>query len=61
MHPIGLRQFCEIVPLPLADEEQTGFYYFLAQASLRQILTEAIEVVGYHSEFNSLIRKRISS
>lgn len=53
MHPIGLRQFHDIVPLPLAEEEEIGFYYFLAQASLRQILTETLDVVGYHSQFPS--------
>lgn len=46
-HPIGLRQFHEVVPLPLTDSEDEGFYYFLAQASLRKLLTETLDVVGY--------------
>jgi hypothetical protein len=47
LHPIGLRQFHEIVPLPLTDAEDEGYYYFFAQASLRKILTETLDVVGY--------------
>ncbi|KAF2109762.1 hypothetical protein BDV96DRAFT_234120 [Lophiotrema nucula] len=49
MHPIGLRHFHEIVPLPQFEEEDSGFYYFLAQISLRKFLTQSLEVVGYHS------------
>lgn len=49
MHPIGLRHFHELVPLPQFDEEDSGFYYFLAQISLRKFLTQSLEVVGYHS------------
>jgi hypothetical protein len=47
LHPIGLRQFHEVVPLPLTDAEDEGYYYFFAQASLRKILTETLDVVGY--------------
>jgi hypothetical protein len=47
MHPIGLRQFHEIVPLPLTDHEDEGYYFFFAQASLRKLLTETLDVVGY--------------
>jgi hypothetical protein len=47
LHPIGLRQFHEVVPLPLTDSEDEGYYYFFAQASLRKILTETLDVVGY--------------
>lgn len=50
MHPIGLRQFHDLVPLPLGDEEDVGLYYFLAQTSLRELLTSAMEVVGYRSK-----------
>lgn len=49
MHPIGLRHFHELVPLPQFEEEDSGFYYFLAQISLRKLLTQSLEVVGYHS------------
>jgi len=47
MYPIGLRQFHEVVPLPLTNSEDEGFFYFLAQASLRKLLTETLDVVGY--------------
>jgi hypothetical protein len=47
LHPIGLRQFHEVVPLPLTDADDEGYYYFFAQASLRKILTETLDVVGY--------------
>jgi hypothetical protein len=49
MHPIGLRQFHETVPLPRIDAEESSSYYFLAQISLRKFLTQSLEVVGYHS------------
>jgi hypothetical protein len=49
MHPIGLRHFHELVPLPQFEEEDSGFYYFLAQITLRKLLTQTLEVVGYHS------------
>ncbi|KAF2184813.1 hypothetical protein K469DRAFT_688419 [Zopfia rhizophila CBS 207.26] len=49
MHPTGLRHFHEIVSLPQFEEEDSGFYYFLAQISLRKFLTQSLEVVGYHS------------
>lgn len=47
MHPIGLRQFHEVVPLPITDHEDEGYYFFFAQASLRKLLTETLDVVGY--------------
>ena len=47
MHPIGLRQFHEAVPLPLAESDDDGHLFFFAQASLRKILTEVLDVVGY--------------
>ncbi|KAF2000728.1 hypothetical protein P154DRAFT_619961 [Amniculicola lignicola CBS 123094] len=49
MHPTGLRHFHDMVPLPQFEEEDSGFYYFLAQISLRKFLTQSLEVVGYHS------------
>jgi hypothetical protein len=47
MHPIGLKHFHELVPLPQFEEEDSGFYFFLAQISLRKFLTQTLEVVGY--------------
>ena len=49
MHSIGLQHFHDIVPLPLCEVEDASFYYFLAQSSLRKLLTETLGVVGYHS------------
>ncbi|CAN9325657.1 unnamed protein product [Alternaria alternata] len=34
-------------PLPQFEEEDSGFYFFLAQISLRKFLTQTLEVVGY--------------
>jgi hypothetical protein len=50
MSPIGLRQFHDFVPLPLSDNEDVSFYYFFAQASLRKLLMEALDIVGYKSK-----------
>jgi len=47
MHPIGLRQFHDLVPLPTTESDEEGFYYFFAQASLRKLLMETLDVVGY--------------
>jgi hypothetical protein len=47
MHPIGLRHFHDLVPLPQFEEEDSGLYFFLAQISLRKFLTQTLEVVGY--------------
>lgn len=46
LHPIGLRQFHELVPLPLSEAEDDGLYFF-AQASLRKLLMELLDIVGY--------------
>lgn len=46
-HPIGLRQYHEMVPLPLPSNETEVYYYFFAQVSLRRLLTETLDVVGY--------------
>ena len=47
-HPVGLRRFHEVVPLPLTDaDEEEGSLYFFAQVSLRKLLTETLDVVGY--------------
>lgn len=53
MHPIGLRHFHELVPLPQFEEEDSGFYFFLAQISLRKFLTQTLEVVGYCKSFHT--------
>jgi hypothetical protein len=50
MSPIGLKQFHDFVPLPLSENEDVSFYYFLAQASIRKLLMEALVVVGYKSK-----------
>lgn len=47
LHPIGLRQFHEVVPLPLSDAEDEGYLSFYAQCSLRKLLTETLDIVGY--------------
>ncbi|PGH26766.1 hypothetical protein AJ80_01530 [Polytolypa hystricis UAMH7299] len=49
MHPIGLRAYHGHVPLPLSETNDVCFYYFLAQASLRQLLFATLDVVGYKS------------
>ncbi|CAK7206158.1 hypothetical protein SEUCBS139899_008943 [Sporothrix eucalyptigena] len=48
MYTIGHRLYHEIVPLPRFENEDTGFYYFLAQISLRKLVCDTLDVVGYH-------------
>ncbi|OAA65182.1 hypothetical protein SPI_01969 [Niveomyces insectorum RCEF 264] len=48
LYTIGHRLYHEIVPLPRFENEDTGFYYFLAQISLRKLVTDTLDVVGYH-------------
>lgn len=50
MCTIGHRLYHEIVPLPRFENEDTGFYYFLAQISLRKLVCDTLDVVGYHGE-----------
>jgi hypothetical protein len=50
MSPIGLKQFQDFVPLPLSENEDVSFYYFLAQASIRRLLMETLDIVGYKSK-----------
>jgi hypothetical protein len=52
MHPTGMRQFHEIVPLPHTTIEVEGFYHFFAQLSLRKLLTETLDVVGYRGKLS---------
>ncbi|KAF2493490.1 hypothetical protein BU16DRAFT_81215 [Lophium mytilinum] len=47
MSPTGMRQFHEVVPLPQSTTEVEGFYHVFAQISLRKLLTEILDVVGY--------------
>lgn len=49
MHPIGLRHFHDVIPLPLSRKREEDLYYFLAQASLRKLLMETLDVVGHQS------------
>ncbi|ERT00566.1 hypothetical protein HMPREF1624_03940 [Sporothrix schenckii ATCC 58251] len=48
MYTIGHRLYHEIVPLPRFENEDTGFYYFLAQISLRKLVCDTLDVVGYY-------------
>jgi hypothetical protein len=61
MSPIGLRQFHDVVPLPLPENDEISFYYFLAQASLRKLLIETLDIVGYKSESTSHMLMSIQS
>ncbi|KXJ90615.1 hypothetical protein Micbo1qcDRAFT_226601 [Microdochium bolleyi] len=47
MHPEGHRAFHDIIPLPTFTDENVGFYYFLAMISLRKMLQDVLDVVGY--------------
>lgn len=50
VHPIGLRKFHDVIPLPLSPNDGLDSYYFLAQTSLSNLLMETLDVVGYQSE-----------
>ncbi|KAF2499347.1 hypothetical protein BU16DRAFT_557676 [Lophium mytilinum] len=55
LQPTGLRAFQADIPLPsgaacVSDLGQgSGLYYFLAIATLRRLLTDAVETVGFES------------
>lgn len=51
MYTIGHRLYHEIIPLPRFENEDTGFYYFLAQISLRKLVCDTLDVVGYHGTY----------
>jgi hypothetical protein len=51
LHPVGIRQFHDAVPFPVSYSEESGFYYFLAQASLRKLLMEGLDIVGYARKY----------
>lgn len=51
VHPIGLRKFHDMIPLPLSPNDGLDSYYFLAQTSLSNLLMETLNVAGYQSEF----------
>lgn len=52
MHPIGFQEFHGLVPLPLnvGDQDEESYYYFLAQVSLRKLMTEVLETVGFRGK-----------
>lgn len=49
LSPSGLRAFQDQVPLPTSTFDDEGLYYFLALISLRKLLVEVHETVGYKS------------
>ncbi len=49
MHPTGIRAYHDYVPLPLSESDDVCFYYFLAQISLRQLLFQTLDIVGFKS------------
>jgi hypothetical protein len=59
MSPIGLKQFQDFVPLPLSENEDVSFYYFLAQASIRKLLMETLDIVGYRSKPSQSVVNRM--
>lgn len=61
MHPIGLRHFHDMIPLPLSRKREEDLYYFLAQASLRKLLMETLDVVGHQSQPPYLLPRKIST
>lgn len=52
LHPFGIRQFHDSVPFPSPDNEASGWYYFLAQTSMRKLWLDVVDVVGFQSEAN---------
>lgn len=45
----GIRTFQEAFPLPASQIEEEGLYFFLALISLRNLLAEVIETIGFKS------------
>lgn len=43
----GISSFQEVLPLPTSSIEDEGLYYFLALISLRKLLAEVIETIGF--------------
>ncbi|KAH6680158.1 hypothetical protein B0J14DRAFT_633752 [Halenospora varia] len=43
----GIRTFQETLPLPTSPVEEEGMYFFLALISLRKLLAEVIETIGF--------------
>ncbi|KAF4627426.1 hypothetical protein G7Y89_g10732 [Cudoniella acicularis] len=43
----GIRTFQETLPLPTSPIEEEGMYFFLALISLRKLLAEVIETIGF--------------
>ncbi|RDW63900.1 hypothetical protein BP5796_10402 [Coleophoma crateriformis] len=45
----GMRAFQETLSLPTSSVDEEGLYYFLALISLRKLLVEVIETIGFKS------------
>jgi len=45
----GIRNYETLVPLPGSHYEEEGMYYLLALASLRKVMVEVLDTVGYKS------------
>lgn len=45
----GIRQYESQVPLPISDYEEEGMYFILALSSLRKVMVEVLDTVGYKS------------
>jgi hypothetical protein len=48
----GIRTFQESLSLPTSSVDEEGLYYFLALISLRKLLAEVIETIGFKCECN---------
>lgn len=45
----GIRLYESQVPLPISDYEEEGMYFLLALSSLRKVMVEVLDTVGYKS------------
>lgn len=45
----GMREYSAEVPLPISRYEEEGMYYLLALVSLRKVMVEVLDTVGYSS------------
>lgn len=46
----GVRTFEESIPLPTGTAKEEALYFFLALISLRRLLAEVIETIGFKCE-----------